>query len=377
MVDTSLVVGSRLNLTIQVLNLGPRPEDMDAWEFHLELNASILRITRVLNGPVLDDIAEDSGGVTLYSRSFNATTGTAGANELLIIDTPQPVDAGFTGSGDLAYVEVSVLALGVSFINFTDTKLRDIDGQSTTPIQHGFDNGLFCNVTCNLLPVADFTIFPRPIKAGGVITFDASGSRDPDGTIVQYAWDFGDGSPIAQEPGPITVHTYAAPQGPLTVVLNVTDNNGGIGTMRVPGIYVESTNRPPVAIFDFSPVNPETLTPVTFNASRSYDPEGQLAILPQVPFKWDFGDGGLAGGEVVHHTYTRTGNFTVILTVVDEADQETKNSTIITVGQGVLRVQTESPWWIIPSAGVAAVVAAMAILFLWRRRRARAEESEI
>jgi PKD repeat protein len=254
-VDTGLVPGSRLNLTIQVLNLGPRPEDMDAWQFRLELNASILRITRVINGPVLDDIAEDSGGVTLYSRSFNATTGTAEANELLIIDTPQPVDAGFTGSGNLAYVEVSVLALGVSFINFTNTqspedpptKLRDIDGTSFADISHDSVNGVFANVPYNLPPVADFSFTPSLVIAGRPVSFDASASLDPDGTIVQYSWDFGDGSPTLNESDPVTEHIYTETGLQANVVLTVTDDGARTGSAMT-SFYVGSGARHDLAV---------------------------------------------------------------------------------------------------------------------------------
>jgi hypothetical protein len=41
-------------------------------------------------------------------------------------------------------------------------------------------------------PVADPN-GPYTANAGEVITFDGSGSSDPDGTIVSYDWDFGDG----------------------------------------------------------------------------------------------------------------------------------------------------------------------------------------
>src|SRR5688500_1762795 len=41
---------------------------------------------------------------------------------------------------------------------------------------------------------------------GSTITFDGSGSSDPDNAIVSYAWDFGDGS-VGSGPNP--PHTYA------------------------------------------------------------------------------------------------------------------------------------------------------------------------
>lgn len=62
--------------------------------------------------------------------------------------------------------------------------------------------------------------------APAVIAFDATGSRDPDGTISQYRWDFGDGS---TEVLPIVTHTFTR-SGTFRVRLTVTDNVGVTGT---------------------------------------------------------------------------------------------------------------------------------------------------
>lgn len=66
-------------------------------------------------------------------------------------------------------------------------------------------------------------------SAPAIFNFDGSRSFDPDGTIVSYQWDFGDGS---RELLPVVVHTYAAP-GTFRARLTVTDNNGVTGTADV------------------------------------------------------------------------------------------------------------------------------------------------
>lgn len=60
-------------------------------------------------------------------------------------------------------------------------------------------------------------------------TFDARASRDWDGTIVEYSWDFGDGEAVATT-SPIVQHTYADLGRSYYVFLTVVDNQGGHST---------------------------------------------------------------------------------------------------------------------------------------------------
>jgi large repetitive protein len=77
-------------------------------------------------------------------------------------------------------------------------------------------------LAANQLPTAAFTSSVNNLT----VSFDGHTSVDPDGTIVSYAWDFGDGSTGV---GQTATHTYAA-AGNYPIVLTVTDNRGGIGT---------------------------------------------------------------------------------------------------------------------------------------------------
>ena len=82
-------------------------------------------------------------------------------------------------------------------------------------------------VYSNQAPIASFTYSPVNPGPGETIVFNASASYDPDGWIVQYTWDFGDGN-VTTVTNPITTYAYPI-DGYYTVELTVTDNSGLTG----------------------------------------------------------------------------------------------------------------------------------------------------
>jgi thermitase len=62
------------------------------------------------------------------------------------------------------------------------------------------------------------------------VAFSGSASYDPNGSIISYAWNFGDGSAVAY--GVTTAHTYTK-AGTFTTSLVVTDNLGATATNSV------------------------------------------------------------------------------------------------------------------------------------------------
>jgi hypothetical protein len=68
---------------------------------------------------------------------------------------------------------------------------------------------------------ASITRGPAPLR----VSFDGRGSRDPDGEVVTWRWDFGDGD---SGRGEVISHTYAAP-GTYTAELTVFDEQGEPG----------------------------------------------------------------------------------------------------------------------------------------------------
>ncbi|MDD5687549.1 MAG: PKD domain-containing protein [Elusimicrobia bacterium] len=87
-------------------------------------------------------------------------------------------------------------------------------------------------VVSDSIPRASFTFSPSAIVPLQQVTFDASGSHDPDGTISSYEWFFGDGTSGS---GKVVTHSYSDTTGTLwdntgkyRVLLKVTDNSGKI-----------------------------------------------------------------------------------------------------------------------------------------------------
>jgi parallel beta-helix repeat protein len=102
----------------------------------------------------------------------------------------------------------------------------------------------------NIPPIADFSYSPEKPVVNQTIIFNASNSTDPDGTIENYEWDFGDGNTTSTTE-PIITHSYAL-AGDYTVNLTVTDDDGATDSINKT-ITVYS----PAAIFDTgSPKNP-------------------------------------------------------------------------------------------------------------------------
>ena len=159
----------------------------------------------------------------------------------------------------------------------------------------------------NQIPEAVIDASPREGNAPLTVQFNAHYSHD-DGTITSYHWDFGDphDSPPMSE---ITAsHTYIYP-GTYLVKLTVTDDKGEMDCEKM-AIVVK--NPPPVASFEVSHDLPPVGEAVIFDASESYDSNGEI-----VSYTWEFGDGNTGSGVETSHAYMENGDYSVTLTVTD------------------------------------------------------------
>ncbi len=77
-------------------------------------------------------------------------------------------------------------------------------------------------------------------SVGLAVSFDGSASYDSDGTIQEYAWDFGDGT---GDMGATVTHAYGS-AGTYTVMLTVVDNGGSTDTDTLSVAVAEVTSQP-------------------------------------------------------------------------------------------------------------------------------------
>lgn len=90
-----------------------------------------------------------------------------------------------------------------------------------------------------------------------------------------------------------------------------------------------TTNKPPIANASSGvPYRGYTYSDITFNGSNSYDSDGTLTL-----WHWDFGDGNKGFGEIVTHSYSISGTFTVILTVTDDRGAISTDANIAVIEQ--------------------------------------------
>jgi PKD repeat protein len=73
-------------------------------------------------------------------------------------------------------------------------------------------------------------------------------------------------------------------------------------------------------------------TTITFDGSKSSDPDGTIT-----KWLWDFGDSTNSTGKTVRHTYSKTGTYTVTLTVTDNEGATNTDTTTCIISQNIIQ----------------------------------------
>ena len=113
---------------------------------------------------------------------------------------------------------------GITQVKFLSGSIND-----SQEVSLNLNDPIIVAATLNRPPVASAVVSPTDPHINEPITFDASASNDPDGTIVSYEWDFdGDGIFDQTTSDPVVTYTYAT-SGMKTVTLRATDDAGATG----------------------------------------------------------------------------------------------------------------------------------------------------
>ncbi len=137
-------------------------------------------------------------------------------------------------------------------------------------------------------------------------------SHDPDGTIVDWDWAFGDEQ---TGKGRNVTHTYTHGESYLVTLCVIND----LGEMACHTQTVSVVSRKPVARFTSSPALPNKGEDVSFDAAGSFDLDGMI-----IHYDWDFDSDGTVDlsidQPVTVHQFTAEGEHAVTLRVRDDSN---------------------------------------------------------
>jgi hypothetical protein len=226
----------------------------------------------------------------------------------------------------------------------TTTFTPDVEGEYTMSVT--VDDGEFTDsdevvltaTVENLPPVADAGP-DQNAGVGSTVTLDGSGSTDPNGDALTFAWAFTNdpsgGADTITDASMETATFSPSVTGTYTVELTVTDP-GGLSDTDTVDVVVTDGNQPPVA--DAGPDQSVAVSDsVTLDGSGSSDPDGDT-----LTFAWAFTNDPSGGADTITDANMETasfsptvaGTYTVELTVTDPGGLSDSDTVDIVVGSG-------------------------------------------
>ena len=151
---------------------------------------------------------------------------------------------------------------------------------------------------------------------GTAVAFDGSGSSDPDGDAITYAWSFGDGTTgTSVNPS----HAYVD-NGTYTVTLTVTDSRGAASSPVTTSATIAN-----VAPAVNAGANQTAIVGSPITVSATFSDPGVSDAPWAYAFEWGDGSPRTTGSTTSRtgpvsatHTYTKVGTYTVRVTVTDK-----------------------------------------------------------
>lgn len=276
--------GGAWSARLPILGLANGPHDLVATPVDADGRAGVARAVRILAraSDTLRIEGDDAPAPTGTPLAFAVADG-AGASWTL--------DGLPVGEGDSVVVTLGTPGDHVLAVH---VPTRGDGASSATRPLHAL----------NRLP--DVSFVGDPTLVGASMRFEAL-AEDPDGRVVEYAWEFGDGN-AATTRMPVVLHRYAE-RAAYAVALRAIDDHGGIVTL---GTSVVVPNALPTLSFAWSPEEPTVLDVVTLR-HESHDPDGAI-----VESLWRFADGTTSANATPTLRFSEPGPHAVTLRAWDD-----------------------------------------------------------
>ncbi len=307
------------------INLGssdfaqPFPELSSFNDFQNQLSQISSQTPIVLASTQYSTVAPSVGTPQNPVATFNYLPSSPNSGQLIELDA----SASFDPDGTITEYRWDLTGDGVPDVNGAQISTGATEGQFDITLFVTDNSGQISTRTKSILvqqvanqsPTAIFSSNPTQPISGEPVLFDASGSRDLDGNIISYLWDFQNDGQIDASGRQVMTRFNAG--GIFQVALTVVDNLGASNT-RTQLIIVgqQQANSIPTANFTITPFQPRVGELVTLDATSSFDSDGFI-----VNYEWDVDGNGVVdfNGPVIRIRFNNPGTAILRLTVRDNA----------------------------------------------------------
>ena len=244
-------------------------------------------------------------GQVPFEVSFDATNSTDPDDDIIDYQWDFDGDSEIDASGEtVTYTFNEIGNYNVSLLVTDSAGFEDKSVLLVRAVSPGLQAGVTADPVSGVVPLT--------------VDFDATGSKYPDGEIVGYEWDFGDGSPRRSDVGEVTYKYTKIGNFTATVKVRTNDNK-----QEEAEVLISVRQVPLKSCFESSRTTGDAPLNVTLNPSCS---TGTIT-----DYDWNFGDGETSTERRPTHTFENPGTYEIILEVSDAQNVVDTSSQFITV----------------------------------------------
>jgi PKD repeat protein len=222
----------------------------------------------------------------------------------------------------------------------------------------------------NAEPVAKLKASKTTINEDESIQFDAGMSTDTesDTDSLEFVWQFEDDD-FTEHPTPTSLinHTFTS-SGSWEVKLTVIDDDEAKDTIT---LSVTVNNVAPIAKLHIERENWKINEEIVITTNGTWDTPSDLVDLY---YKWNFGDGSpstdYSGEDTVTYTYTKTGEFKITLTVMDDFGAKDTDSIVVTIEGVADKSEDEEAGmdYLLIIIGILVLIILIVLFFIFKRK---------